>query len=252
MKMARSQAVTTTPEKGIAVSDTRPSYLDPENRRGSEDVGIDDITLPRIEVLQALSPQIKRNDPKYIEGAEQGMIFNTVSGEIYGTDITFIPIVFRKEWIIWQTRKAGGGFVGSYPSEEEANAAYDLLENPDDHEVNLHAINFVYLCRDDGALEEAVFSWSRSKLKVSRKLNSLVQMNPGDRFSKAYRLRSIEEKGKKGEYFSYDIKPLGYVEENVYRKAEKLFTAIKAGERAVAYGELDPDAAEAEPESAVM
>jgi len=236
---------------GALVTSDRPAYLDPESRRGSEDVTQEDITLPRIEVLQALSPKSKRNDPKYIEGAEQGMIFNTISGELYGGEIVFIPIVFRKEWIIWQSRKSGGGFVGTFPTEDDAEAARAELENPDDHEVNLHAVNFVYLVRDDGALEEAVLSWSRSKLKVSRKLNALVQMGVGDRFSKAYKLRAIEEKGKKGEYYSYEVKPLGYVSEGIYRKAENLFNAIKAGERAVAYGTLD-DEADEEPESAVI
>lgn len=235
---------------GIVTGD-RPSYLDPESRQGSEDVGIDDIALPRIEVLQALSPQIKRTDPKYIPGAEQGMIFNTISGELYGNEIVFVPIIFRKEWIVWQTRDAGGGFVGTFPSEEEAEAAREALDNPDDHETNLHAVNFVFIIRDGGALEEAVFSWSRSKLKVSRKLNAMVQMGAGDRFSRAYRCRAIEEKGKKGEYFSYDIKPLGYVTEAVYRKAQELFNAIKAGERTVAYG-TNEDEGEEGPESAVM
>lgn len=250
--MAKSdkKELQTNGNNGGMVTQERPAYLDPQSRRGSEDVGMDDITLPRIEVLQALSPQIKKSDPKYIEGAEQGVIFNTVSGELYGEAIIFIPIVFRKEWIIWQTRNAGGGFVSTHPNELEAMQAYDALENPDDHEVNLHAVNFVYVIRDNGDLEEAVFSWSRSKLKVSRKLNALVQMNPGDRFSKAYRLKAIEEKGKKGEYFSYDIKPLGYVSEDVYRRAEKLFNAIKAGERTVAYGVNEGE--EEEPESAVM
>jgi hypothetical protein len=110
-------------------------------------------------------------------------------------------------------------------------------------------VNFVYVVKANGELEEAVFSWSRSKLKVHRKLNALIQMNPGDRFSKAYKLRVVEEKGKKGDYFSYDVKPLGYVSKPVYEKAEKLFTSIRAGERAVAYGTND---SEVEPESAVM
>lgn len=237
---------------GIAISSNVPAYIDQDSRRGSEDVGSDDITLPRIEVFQALSPQLKKNDPKYIEGAEQGMIFNTLSGELYGDTIAFIPLVFRKEYIVWQTRAAGGGFVGSFPTEEEAEEARMALDNPDDHETNLHAVNFVYVVKPDGTLEEAVFSWSRSKLKVSRKLNALVQMNPGDRFSKVYKLRAVEEKGKKGEYFTFDVKPLGYVSEAIYLKAESLFKLIKAGERAVAYGKNDDDVIDGSPDSAVM
>jgi hypothetical protein len=168
---------------------------------------------------------------------------------LYGDNIVFIPIVFRKEYIVWQTRAAGGGFVGTFPTEEAAETERLALDDPDNHETNLHAVNFVYVVKPDGSLEEAVFSWSRSKLKVSRKLNALVQMNPGDRFSKAYKLKVIEEKGKKGDYFSFDVKPLGYVSEEVYKKAEALLTMIRSGERKVAYGEnMD----EVEPESAVM
>lgn len=223
---------------GLAVVAERPAFLDTESRRGSEDVTQDDIALPRLEVLQALSPQLKRNDPKYIPGAEAGMIFNTISGEIYGEEVVFVPIMFRKEHIVWQTRDAGGGFVGSFTSEDEAEAFRESLDKPDDHEVNLHAVNFVFVVRPNG-LEEAVFSWSRSKLKVSRKLNALVQMSPGDRFGKAYRLKAVEEKGKKGEYFSYDVKAVGYVDESTYKRALNLFNAIKAGERVVAYGTND-------------
>jgi len=246
--MAKAKDLETV-NHGIALTTERPSYMNPENGRGSEDVTSDDITLPRVEVFQALSPQLKKNDPKFIEGAEQGIIFNTLSGELYGDTITFIPIVFRKEYIVWQTRAAGGGFIGTFPTEEAAEAERLALDSPDDHETNLHAVNFVYVVKPDGDLEEAVFSWSRSKLKVSRKLNALVQMNPGDRFSKAYKLRVVEEKGKKGDYFSYDVKPLGYVSEEVYTRAENLYKLIKAGERKVAYGENE---SEVEPESAVM
>jgi len=246
--MAKAKDLETV-NHGIALTTERPSYMDPESGRGSEDVTSDDITLPRVEVLQALSPQIKKSDPKHIEGAEQGIIFNTISGELYGDTITFIPIVFRKEWIVWQTRAAGGGFVGTFPSEAEAEEHRLALDDPDNHETNLHAVNFVYVVRENGDLEEAVFSWSRSKLKVSRKLNALVQMNPGDRFGKAYKLRVVEENGKKGDYYSYDVKPLGYVSEPVYQRAENLYKLIKAGERKVAYGEND---SEVEPESAVM
>lgn len=226
-------------KKEYGITTERPAYLDPESRRGSEDVTSNDITLPRIDVLQALSPQIKRNDPQYIAGAEQGQIFNTVSGEIYGDEVVFCPIMFRKEWIVWASRKIGGGFMGTFASEEEAEEFRQQLDDSDNYETNLHAVNFVYVIRDDGQLEEAVFSWSRSKLKVSRKLNALVQMNPGDRFSKVYRIKAVEEKGKKGEYFTFDVKALGYASEDLYRRAEKLFDAVKAGERQVAYGSND-------------
>ena len=40
----------------------RPAFMDPSSTRGSEGVGIDDITIPRVDVLQALSPQRKKTN----------------------------------------------------------------------------------------------------------------------------------------------------------------------------------------------
>jgi len=88
-------------------SDDRPDYISDESHRGSEDVGMDDIILPRIDVIQALSPQIKKSDAKYIEGAEQGKIYNRVV--VLGAHTlmnkprksTSAPKTTRRPWRLW-------------------------------------------------------------------------------------------------------------------------------------------------------
>lgn len=220
-------------------SEERPSWAT-ESSRGSEDVGMNDIILPRLDVLQALSPQIKKKDPKYIEGAEQGQIFNTVSGEIYGDSLTFIPVKFAREFIIWQDRDSGGGFRGAFPTADEAEEALAQLENPDLHEIVETHVHYVLLVTE-GKLEEAVLSLAKSKRKVSRKLNTLVQMAGGDRFAKAYKLSATEVDGPKGEYWSFDVSPLGWVMKNQFDHAEGVYKAIAAGERKVDRSEPDGD-----------
>jgi len=224
---------------GTSITDQRPEWLSADSGRGSEDVTIDDMILPRVEVLQALSPQLKKTDPQYIPGSEQGIIFNTVSGELYGPSITIIPVVFRREFIVWQDRKLGGGFRGAFNTAEEAEQERQSLENPDQHEVTETHVNFVLLVHPDGKMEEAVLSWSKSKRKVSRKLNSLVQMINSDRFSRAYKLTAIPVDGPKGEYWSFDVSPIGYISKPMYDKATSSYEAIRRGERIVAH-ETDP------------
>ena len=46
--------------------------------------------IPFIGIIQALSPQLQKDDPLYIKGAEQGDIFNTVTQEIYKADEGFL------------------------------------------------------------------------------------------------------------------------------------------------------------------
>lgn len=217
----------------LAIMDERPEWVDVNSAKGSEDVTANDIILPRIDVLQALSPQIKRSNPNYIEGAEQGMIFNTISGELYGSEIRFIPVVFKREYIVWQDRELGGGFRGAFATAEEAERERRNLENPDAHEVVETHVHFVLILRDDGRLEEAVLSMAKSKRKVSRKLNSLVQMFPGDRFARVYKLTAVEVDGQKGEFWNFDVAPLGWAPKHMWEKGQATYEAISAGNRGV-------------------
>jgi hypothetical protein len=209
----------------------RPAYL-PNSTRGSENVGVDDLTIPRIDLIQALSPQRKKNDPAYIEGAEEGMLFNSVTSELYGDHVTFVPVYFRKEWVVWRDRNKGGGFRGAFGSEADAQAEC-LKVGAADHEVMDTAQHFGLIIKDDGSVDEAVISMSRSKMKVSRKLNTMIRMAGGDSFARAYRVESAEDKGEKGEYFNLRITPIGYVSEEVFLRAEALYDAIAKGEKDV-------------------
>jgi hypothetical protein len=230
--------------RGMALADDRPDWVDPHSHHGSEEVTANDITLPRIEVLQALSPQLKKNEAVYIEGSEQGMIFNTISGELYGSSVVVCPIMFQRQFILWQDRKLGGGFAGSFVTEVDAEMERDSKDKPDDYEVAEHHINYCLVLHENGEMDEAVLSWARTKLKASRRLNALVQMNPGDRYSRAYRLRAVEASSPKGDYWTFDIQPMGYVPKPIFDRAASIFNAIKGGERKVDYGTNEPDAEE--------
>ena len=72
-----------------------------------------------------MSPQLNKQDPLYIKGAEQGDIFNTVSGEIYKADtgLTVVPRYFEKKFLEFALRSTGGGFIKEL--------------SPDDKDINL-------------------------------------------------------------------------------------------------------------------
>ncbi len=53
---------------------------------GLENITTEDMQIPFIRIIQALSPQLQKDDPLYIKGAEQGDIFNTVTQEMYKAD----------------------------------------------------------------------------------------------------------------------------------------------------------------------
>ena len=94
----------------ISLGDISSDSLIKAVGKGLENVSNDDITIPRLAVVQAGSPQRKKKDEKYIEGAEEGHIFNTVSNKLYDVEgITVIPCGYRKSYVEWVPRENGDG-----------------------------------------------------------------------------------------------------------------------------------------------
>jgi hypothetical protein len=222
-------------QSGALQTEARPDWMSQTSHRGAENVGTEDLSIPRIDVIQALSPQRKKSDPAYIEGAEEGMLYNSITGELYGPSINFIPVFFRKEYIVWKDRDSGGGFCGAFVDRQEAvDRAAEL--GADLHDVNDTAQHFVLVVKGDGSLEEAVLSMAKSKLKCSRQLNTLCRMAGGDTFGSVYALTTQEAQSDKGDYWSYGVKRVGWVEEDQYKAGESLYESIAGGKRDVNRG----------------
>lgn len=223
-----------------AFSLDRPSFIPESGSRGSEKVRIDDLTIPRVDVIQSLSPQRKKSDPMYIEGAEEGMLFNSVTSELYGSEVVFVPVYFRKEYVIWRDRKQGGGFRGAFATMNEAVEELSKL-GVESHDIIDTAQHFGLIVRPNGDTSEVVFSMSRTKMKTSRKLNTMIRMTGEDSFARAYKISSSQDKNEKGEFYNIRVTPLGYVSEEIFRKAEILYGHVSKGQKDVSrdYGEVE-------------
>lgn len=208
-----------------------PDYLKKqETSRGTENVHTEDLVIPRLELVQSLSPCRKKTDPAYIPGADEGMLFNNVTRELYGTTVKVVPVYFRKEYIVWKDRQKGGGFAGAFPTMEQAKVCQNGQDNPEDYRINDTANQFCLLLKADGKVEEIVVSMAVTKLKTSRQWNSLIRMAGGDSFSRVYELSAVSEKNKLNQdYFNLGVKPAGFPVEPVFRRAEALYDQVKAG-----------------------
>lgn len=197
--------------------------------RGSEEVGHEDLIIPRIEIVQSLSKVRKKTAPEYIEGIEEGMLYNSVTRRNYGSSIEIVPVVFKREYILWREQKLGGGFGGAFNTQEEAEAARMDQEKPEEWEAVLTHQHFC-LVKEEDTWEEAVISMAKSKLKVSKNFNSLVRINGGDRFSRRYKLSGVLTENKNGqEFYTVVVGNLGFVDEPAYQKAEAVYDLIMAG-----------------------
>lgn len=227
--MAKNQVA--VKEEFQLMSDTLPDYMKQGNR-GAENVGTEDMIVPRIELIQALSPVRKKSDPAYIEGAEEGMLYNNVTRALYGTEVTVIPVYYTKQFLVWKDRKLGGGgsngFRGAFATEAAARDAIGMLAE-DGLEVADTAQHFV-LVRNGDDWQEAVVSMSKSKIKVSKRWNSLMRLTNTDSFSRAYKLSATVETNARNEsYHNFNITALGFVTKDIYERAEKLYETVRTG-----------------------
>lgn len=227
--MAKNQVA--VKEEFELVTNEIPDFLKQGNR-GAENVGTDDMIIPRIELIQALSPVRKKSDPAYIDGAEEGMLYNNVTRTLYGTEVTVVPVYYTKQFLVWKDRKAGGGgsngFRGAFATKELADRAIaELAEEA--LEVSDTAQHFV-LVRNGDDWQEAVISMAKSKIKVSKRWNSLMRLTNTDSFSRAYKLSATTETNARNEsYFNFNVAALGFVNKELYERAEKLYETIRAG-----------------------
>ena len=234
-----------------AIAKTRPqelapSYIKQNTNRGNENVGQDDIQLPRIDVLQGLSPQLNSKKGQYIEGGQIGMLFNTLTSELYPDDLEVTPVFFVKRYLVWVDREKDkeGGLRGVFDTSFEAERF--VASDPDSAKLQVVPTAEHLLLLADGT--EVILSMAKSKLKESRKFNALVRLKGGDRFGHTYTLTTYDDTGPKGEFQNVKLMPKAYPSEEVYLKAEQLYADITAG--TVTRGGDYSDAVEGEVENA--
>ena len=150
---------------------------------GMEEVGKDDLQMPFIRAIQPLSPQIKKNDSEFIEGASAGDIFNTVTKEYWEGEkgLVVIPVYYQMKFLEFIPRASGGGFVSEIPANDPQIAEAQRDENniemlKSGNELVRTAQHYVKIVHDDGGLESAVLDLKKTGLKRSRIWNSLMSM----------------------------------------------------------------------------
>lgn len=244
------------------VTTTKPAALPAElNDMLMEDAGMgmsevtrDDIAIPFLKVLQSLSDQLQKSKPEYIPGAEQGGIFNTVSGEVYNGDkgVVVIPVAFMKSHIEWKPRAAGGGLVNNYGN--DASIVQQAKTNdqgrlvlPNGNELVVSANYYVYLYNEEtGATERALLSMAGTHMKYSKKWMALITGLQLDRpdgkgkftpamFYRSYRLTTAAESNDKGTWYTWRIAPGNNTLDlpngvSLYKEAREFNRAVMAGE----------------------
>lgn len=224
-------------KKDLAKQDNIPAYINQGEARGNENVTTDDLVIPRLGLLQKISPELDKNDPAFIKGAEEGQFVNSLTKEVHSSPAQIVPVFYRKEFVVFKKREAGGGFRGTFQSDQEAQEFISQQEDATQLESIETGNHFCFLIKEDGSFDEVTIPMTSTKLKISRQLNSLIRLRGGDRWAGMYLLGSTAEKNDMGSFYNISIANAGWAPEDAYKAAEEVYEQIKAGVKTADYGD---------------
>lgn len=98
-------------KKPGAVAKSATALFAAHRGAGLENVTAKDILVPRIGILQGLSPQVTKGKPNYDETAKVGDIYDIGLSERLGEEIMVVPIYYAKVYLEWFPRNTGKGLA---------------------------------------------------------------------------------------------------------------------------------------------
>ena len=219
------------------------NLFEADANQGAQNISQEDLALPFLKILGQLSPEVNKRDGKYVEGAEPGLIINTVTNELYES-LNVIPCHYKRQYIEWQDR---GTSTGAPVAIHEADS--DIISQTTrgkDYKDRLANGNYLENTASHFVLvggnnpHTALISMKSTKLKVSRKWNSMMMgikmqgkngLFTPPTYSHIYKLKTVQMSNDKGTWFGWDVEKVGPVgDKNIYDMAKSFATSVGKGE----------------------
>lgn len=201
------------------------------------DMDRDDITIPRMVILQGLSPEVTQGQGRpgefYIKGLERNLGKGPVE---------FIVLMRNKSRIRWQDLQFGGGIlcrsvdakqgVGE-PGGACEQCPHSVWNGKDKPACDIYQ-NLIVVLKQDSEWIPMAISGNRTKLKAIKNLNSMlmVELAKGrPLFAKSYTIEAVNRSNTQGmAYWSYRIGPANdnaVLPADVQQKAFVVYNSLK-------------------------
>jgi hypothetical protein len=249
-KRSRKKKAANVAKKEETLPALNLSVMEQDASSGLENIHQEDLATPRLKVLMQLSPEIED-----IEGAKAGMIFNTVTNEMYDglAGIKVLPCAYQRQYVEWADRGQGSGApINVYDASSDILTKTTRDENNKDRLENGNYVetcgnHFILLVEDNGNATPAVLTMKATQLKKSRKWNSMMlnlKLNGKNglftppSYSHYYRLKTVKEGNDKGSWYGWEVSRESQLDDaNLYAIAKGFADSVTKGERKVKYEE---------------
>lgn len=203
-----------------------PDYMKKYAGAGGEHADASKLEIPRIQLLQALSPQVESGEMK------AGSFFHSVTEEELPPEMVMIPLLFRSQFILWNPRENGGGILAraddgkhwtppdaefsvkidkkttvtwkTKPTVQESGLANWGTYNPNDAQsqpaaTEMYVFLVVFPERPD--LGVAALSLQRSQISPARKLLTALKLTDYPFFGQKFVMKSVSDTNSNNQDF---------------------------------------------------
>jgi len=179
----------------------------------------EDIAIPFVNLLQAMSPEVQDDG---VEGAKPGMLMNSVTQELY-KEIEFVPAFSKHVFVEWVPRDQGGGIVESHSIDSDlvrsarAEQKFGAYKTPNGNDLIETFYLFGVVSVDGNAQGMAVLAFTSTKIKsykaMMTRLRTFTMLQDDGRrvsppmFAHLLRISTKQQKNTKGTFYVPIVQP---------------------------------------------
>lgn len=242
-------------KRGPVALAERPSFIKEGDLRGTENIGSNDIKPPALRIAQSGTPQTKRAEGAvYIQGLQEGMLFNSLSREIFGEGPISLVVINQlgHRHVEFAPKSEGGGVLDF--NVPDGDPRTDFTEGViDGKKVRLKpaATKFydylVFVVLPERSPIMMTMSLKSTQLKKAVDLNTLLKTSKLPSFAFLFNVSTMPEKRGGNSFYGWRFDAAGYVgDEHLYREASDLYDKMKGKKIEVETEGADPAPADDE------
>lgn len=240
-----------------------------DTNQGLEGADKDSFAIPFLRVLQKISPQCDEASGQYIPEAKGGMLFNSVTGELYDgkAGLIFLPCAFQRRFLRWAPRGSDGGYKGEYTPEDVAAMREDgrvvelegrlyfpaedgsVSEKKSDRLTDTRAHYGIIV--HNGKATPVLLALGSTQIKKSKLLMTLLsgaKIKSGDKmvtpptWMNKIRVTTTLESNDQGSWYGVKFEAEGFItDKDLYEACRDFHAAAVSGERKANFAEAAGD-----------
>lgn len=211
----------------------------------TKDFKKDDKLIPFLQIVQATSGYVQRNDPNFIEAARPGDIIDSLTREPRQM-VAFVPVKYETTYVEWKPNR--GGMVKQWGKDaskyDASGTAYGTRQTAEGNDIVPNASYYGLIIFEDASTMPIVLNMTGSQFKKSRRLNSLIDMLKVHKpdgtsftppmYARVYALKTVQESNDMGTWHGWSIEPGSMLLQvqggsAIFDEAQRLRDEVEAG-----------------------